>query len=133
MFDSRADIGNDTFADTGDNSSFTGAADQTVDIGADSDAGFDLQLDTVFSHCRNDRSFNNFGVYAHLHCFQHVTSCQVDSAGTLKGQRDLGTVCRDQSVDNTVDVTAGQIMGFQLIDIDVQTGLIGLDQRQHDV
>ena len=39
----------------------------------------------------------------------------------------------DQRIDDTVNVAAGQIMRFQLIDIDVQTCLIGFDKRQHDL
>ena len=38
----------------------------------------------------------------------------------------------DEGVDDAVDVTTGQIMGFQLVDIDIEAGLIGLDQRQDD-
>ena len=133
MFNCRTNVSNDTFADTGDDSRFTGAADQTVNIGAYGNAGFDLQFDAVFSNCRNYRRFNYFGVNAHLHCFQYITSGKVNSAGTLKRQRDLSSVSSDQRIDDTVNVAAGQIMRFQLIDIDVQTCLISFDKRQHDL
>ena len=39
----------------------------------------------------------------------------------------------DEGIDDAVDITAGQVVGFELIDVDVETGLIGLDQGQDDL
>lgn len=38
----------------------------------------------------------------------------------------------NQGIDDAVDVTTGQVMGFQLVDIDVEASFIGLDQGQDD-
>ena len=39
----------------------------------------------------------------------------------------------DQSVNDAVNVTASQIMGLKLVNVNVQTGFIGFDKRQHDL
>ena len=39
----------------------------------------------------------------------------------------------DEGIDDAVDVTAGQVVGFELIDVDVEAGLIGLDQGQDNL
>ena len=63
---------------------FTGTTDQTLDIGPDSHPRFSDQLDTVFSNSRNGRCVDNFRVYRHLHGFEYVTTCKVDSGSHLE-------------------------------------------------
>ena len=129
----RADAGNDAFADTGDDRRFAGAADEAVDIGPDRHAGPYFQLDAVLGDSRNKGRFNDLGVDAHLHGFQYVAAGQIDGAGPFKGQGHRSPVRRNEGVDDAVYVAAGQIMGFQLVGIDVEARFIRLDQRQDNL
>src|SRR5574344_887729 len=128
----RTNAGNNTFAYSGNNGLLAGAAHQSIDISSYGYSGFNLQLNAVFSNGRNYRSFNNFRINTHLYCFQNITSCQVNSAGSFKGQRNFSTMRSNQSINNLIYITACQIVSFQLIGVYGDTGFVGLNQGQYD-
>ena len=133
MIRCRTDTGNDTFPDTGDDRRFTGTADETVYISPHRDPGPYFEFDAILGHCGNKRRFNDLRIDTHLYGFQNIPAGQVDSAGPFKGQGHGRPVSSNQGIDNAVYITAGQIMSFQLIDIDIETGLIRFDQRQDNL
>ena len=123
---------NDTFSDTGDDRFFTGAADETVDVGADGDFRLGAEFDTVHGDRCDDRRFNDFRVDAHLNGLQNVTSGKIDGAGFFEIQGDVGSAGRDQRIDDAVDVTARHIVRFQFVDGKAETCFGRLDQRVDD-
>ena len=125
--------GDDALAHPGDDGLFARAAYQAVDVGPHRDLGLTFQLDAVDGHGGDHRGFDDLGVDAHLHRFQHVAAGQVDGGGPLEGQRYIGALGGDQGVDHPVHVAAGQIVGLQLGHGRIQTGLFRLDQRVHDL
>ena len=126
---SGTDGGDDTFADTGDDGFLTGAADEALNVRADGHAGLGTQFNAVLCDCGDDGGLDDLGGNTHLHGFEHVAAGKVDGAGLLKRQLNVRALGGDQGVGDTVDVTAGQEVRFQLADGQIQTGLVGLDQR----
>ena len=129
----RTDGSDNAFAYPGDDRSLTRAADQSFNIRAYRNPCLDPQFNTILGYRADHRRFNHFRINAHLHCFQHITPGQINRTGPFKSQRNLCPMSRNQRVNHTIHITAGQIMGFQLVGIHVQPRLICLNQRQHDL
>ena len=68
----------------------------------------------------------------HLHRFQDIASSQVDGRGAGKDQWNIGFVRRDQRIDYPADVTARQIVRFQLVCVESQSRFGGVDERVDD-
>ena len=105
-----------------------GAANQALNIGAYGDAGLGAEFDTVLRDGGDHRRFNDFGGNAHLYSLENITAGKVDGAGFFKSHFDIGALRGDQSIDDTIHITAGQVVRFQLGDRQVQAGFIGFDQ-----
>ena len=129
----RADAGNDAFPDTGNDRRLPGTTDEAVDIGPHRDPGPYFKFDAILGNGRNKRRFNNFWVDTHLYRFQDIPAGQIDSAGPFKGQGHSRPVGGYQGINHAVYIPAGQIMRFQLIDIDVETGLVRFDQGKDNL
>ena len=131
--DGGTDGGDDALADAGDDGFLAGAAHQALDVGAHGHAGLGAQLDTVLGHSGHGGRFNHLGQHAHLHGLEHVAAGQVDGAGGGEAQVDAGLLGGNQGVDDALDVTARQEVGFQHIGGHVQPGLPGFDVGVHDL
>jgi hypothetical protein len=96
----RSNGGDDPFADPGKDGFFAGPAHESFDIGANRHPGEGFELDAVFGHGRNQWGFNDFGVNAHLHGFQHIPAGKIDGRRTVEVEFDIGFICRNQGLDN---------------------------------
>ena len=133
MFFGRTYISYNAFTDTSDNSSFACTANQSVDVSTHSNTSLNFKFNTVLCHSRYNRSFDNLRVNAHLHCFQNITTCKVNSTATFKVQINACAMRCNQSINYTVNITACKIVCFQLVNINVQASLICFNKRQHDL
>ena len=128
---SRTDCSNNAFTNTGNDGLFTSTTDKAFDIGTHSDTGLGAQLNAVFGDSSYDRGFNDFGGNRHLDSLENIASGQVDGADLLECERNIGTLSSDQGVDDAVHITTGEEVCFQLGNVEIQTGLVGFDQRIH--
>src|SRR5690554_4170150 len=123
---------NDTFADTCYYRLLTSTTDQTVDIGTDCYSGLGFEFNAIFGDCRDQRSLDNLGVNAHLYSFQYITSGQINRRGSFKDQRYISALGGYEGIDNSVDIAAGQEMGFQLVGADIKPGFCCFNLRSDD-
>ena len=89
-------------------------------------------LDAVPGHAADLRRGDDLRVHAHLHRLEHVAAGEVDGGGAVEVQGDAGLVGRDQRVDDVLDVAAGEVVGLESLDRDVEPGLHRRDAGQHD-
>ena len=133
MFFGRTYISYDTFANAGDNGSFACTANQSVDISTHGNTSLNFKFDTVLCHSRYNGSFDNFRVNAHLHCFQNVTTCKVNSTATFKVQINACSMSCNQSINYTINITTCKIVCFKLVNIYVQASLVSFNKGQYDL
>ena len=128
----RAAGRDDAFADARNDGCFPRAADETIDIRPHGHPRPDFELNSVLGDSGNHRRLDDFRIDAHLHGLEHVSSGQIDGGRLLKRQRDLRPMRRNQSIDDIVHVSAGQIMRFELIHVKSQPRLRPFDERQNN-
>ena len=58
---------------------------------------------------------DDFGVDRHLYSLKHVTTGEIDCRCHLESEIDIGFGCRYERMDNFLDISAGKIMGFQIV------------------
>ena len=116
----RANRADDALADAGDDRLFGGPADELPQVGADGDAGLDLQLDAVlrdaverFAAEAARGAVDDLGVDARLHGLEHVAAGQVDGGRQLEIEIELRLAGGNQRADHQRHVAAGQVMGLQ--------------------
>ena len=123
----------DTFTYTGNNCGFTSTTNEAIDIRTYSNTSTNFQFDTIFCYRRNNWSFNHFRINGHLNRFQYITTGEVDSCGTFKGQRNRCPFSGNQSIHNAVNVTTCKVMRFQLIYIHIKPRFISFNQRHYNL
>ena len=133
MFFRRTYGRNDTFTYAGNNCSLTSTTNEAIDISTYSYTSTNFQLDAIFCYRRDNWSFNHFRINGHLNRFQYITTGEVDSCGTFKGQRNRCAFSGNQSIYNAVNITTGKVMCFQLIYIHIKTCFISFNQRHYDL
>ena len=110
----------------------TGTADQLLDIGPHRNARLGDQLNTVLGHRSYRRSIDDFGIDRHLYRFEYVAARQIDRRSHLEIEHNIGFLGRHQRMHHIGHVASGQIVGFELVGIEFQTGLRTLDHRRYD-
>ena len=128
----RADRRHDAFAHAGQHGLLAGAADQLLDVGAHRHAGFGDELNAVLGHSGYGGRVDDLGVHRHLHGLEHVAAREVDGRRHLEVEHDVGFLRRHEGVDHVRDVTAGEVVGLQLVGIEFQARFRALDHRRHD-
>ena len=108
------------------------AANQPVEVGPYGDTRDSDELDPVLGHGGHPRRVDHAGVDAGLHRLQHVAARQVDGGGPLPCQVDGRFVRGDHGGDHTAHVAACQVVGFHLVDVEVNPRLGGRDERLDD-
>ena len=118
----RADGADDSFAHPGNDRLFGGPADDLPQVRPHRYPGLDLQLDSVLGHAVErfsaaaaDGTVDHLGIDAGLDGFEHVSSGQVDGGRQLEVEVQLGLVCSHQGTHHQGDVSAGQVVGFQVL------------------
>ena len=118
------------FAYAGQHCVLAGTTHELADIGAHCHAGFRYKLDAVFRHSGNRRCVYHFGIHTHLHGLEHVAAGEVDGGRHFEAEVDVGFCRRHKCVDNTLHITAGEVVGFEVVaGYIMQAGLVGLDER----
>ena len=133
MFLRTADCSNDTFSDAGNNCRFAGTADQAIYIRPNCDAGFYFEFYSVFCNGRNNRRFNNFWIDTHLNRLENVATCKVNRRRPLERQNNLSALRGNQSIDNFIYISAGEIVSLKLIDIHIQTRFVCFNERHNNL
>ena len=128
----RADGRDDAFADACDDGLFAGAADEAIDVGAHGDAAQSDELDAVFRDRGDFGRRNDFRIDAHLNGFEHVTSGEIDRSGLRERELDVGFVGGDEGVHDALDVATREVVRFELIHAQFETGFDGADARFDD-
>ncbi len=128
----RTDGRHNTFTDAGNNGRFASTTDQPFNVRTHSHTGFGAELDAVFGNRSNDGGLDNPRVNAHLHSFQNITASQINGSSPLEGQPQFSTMGCNQSVDYPVNITTCEIMGFQISNVDIQSGFRSLDQWKNN-
>ena len=105
----RADRGDDALAHPGDDRLFRGAADELLDVGPHGDPGTDLQLDAVLGDGAECGAAGALGIGA------------IDHLGT------------DAGLDGVNNVAARQVDGRRAVEIQIDVGAMGGDDRLDDV
>ena len=107
-----------------------GAAHEAVQVGAHGHAGAGLDLNAVNGHAIHGSTalarigaVNHLGLHAGLHGFQHVAAGQVNGAGAVKGQGDIGLVRCNQRGHHAEHVAARKKVRFQTGSGGFQSGL----------
>src|SRR5690606_10265084 len=115
--------------------------DEALNIRSHGHARAGLELDAVAGDRINGRAtelgvrhIDELGIHRGLHGVEDVATGEVDRAGGVKWQLDLGFARRDESVHDTRNATAGEVVGFELVRGDGRTnvGLHSLDSAVHD-
>jgi hypothetical protein len=110
-------------------------------IRADGDAGPDLEFHAVFRHGRERRfaagaigAVDHLRVDARLHGIKNVAAGQVDGAGAVEVEVEVGAMGGDEGPDHTRHVAAGEVVGLEAASRDVaaDSRLRGHDLRLHD-
>ena len=117
----RADRRDDPLADPRDDRLLGGPADELRDVRADGDAGPDLQLDAVFGNGRQRRlaadlvrAVDDLRIDARLDGVEDVAAGQIDGAGPVEVEIDVGPLRGDQRPGDARHVAAGEVVGFEL-------------------
>ena len=66
-----------------------------------------------------------FGIDARLHRVEHVAAGQVDGAGPVEVEVEVGPLGGDQRPDHPRHVTAGEVVGLELAGVDVSEARLG--------
>ena len=118
----RADGGDDALADPGDDGLFGGAADEAIEIGAHRDPRLHLELDAVAGDAVDGiprhlpRGYvDDLRVDRGADRLLHVAPGQVDRAGAVVVEHDVGLVRRDERLHHARDVAAREEVGFELV------------------
>src|SRR5690606_18880092 len=113
----------------GDDGFLGGSAHEPGDVGPHGHAGAALELDAVLGH-RVDGgaalggvgAVDHLGVHRGLHRVEDVAASQVDGAGGVPGQVDLGAVRGDEGGDHRRHAPAGQVVRLKLRGGDAEPG-----------
>src|SRR5690606_1034051 len=90
------------------------------------------QLDAVLGDGGDVRRLDDARVDGHAHGVQHVAAGEVDGGGPVEGQRDARLVGGDEGVHHPIHVPTGQVVGFELVLVHLDAGLVRFDERQDD-
>ena len=122
----RTDGGDDAFSDSGNDGFLSGTTDEAFEVGADGDAGADVDRDSVFGHGGDFGNsgvgvgaFDDLGVDGGADRFEDrfagVFGGEVDGAGTIEWERDACLVSGDEGENDVGDITAGEVVGFEVV------------------
>ena len=132
MRSGRTDRRNDTFADACQHGIFTGSTDQLFDIGPHSHTRLGNKLNPVLGNGCHGGSIDHFRINGHLNSLGHITTGQIDSGSHLEIECDIGFLRRNQRSYHIRHIPAREKVGFEIIGLQMQTGLRPGDQLIHD-
>ena len=139
----RADGGDNTLADTGNDGVLGGAADKAGEVGANGHSGAGLDDDAVLGHgintafCATSRwAVNNLGVDGSVDRLDYVFACtlgrQVDGTRLVINQVDVGLPGVNQRLDHLLDVASRQEVRGKVVDGHGNTRLHSVNARVDD-
>ena len=128
----RADRRDDTLTNTRQDGLLTGTTHQLLDVGTHRHARLGNELDTILCHGSHRRRIDYLRVYRHLHRLKDITTRKVDSRSHLKVEHDIGLLGRHEGMYDIRHITTGQVVGFQLVGVELQTRLRAFDHRRDD-
>ena len=131
-----ADGGDDAFADAGDDGFLGGAADEAVEVGADGDAGAGADGDAVLGDAFNGvfagggiGGVDDLGIDGGFDGFEDgfagALGGEVDGAGAVEDEVDAGFAGGDEGLDDEFDIAAGEVVGGEVVDGNVEAGFDG--------
>ena len=130
---SRANCADNTFTHPRNDRFFGRATDESIEVGTHGNTRLHFDADAVLSNAVNcsaahvwGRGVDHFRIDARAHRFEHGLagsfSRQIDGAGPIEIERNPGFIRRDQCQNHVTDVAACQIMRFERIAPNIQTG-----------
>ena len=118
----RADGGDDALAHPRHYGLLGGAAHQPVYVGTHRDSRFDLKLNPITgdridggSGHGGRRHVDDLGVHRGADRFLDIPTRQIDGAGSIVGELDIGLTGRDQGLHHPLHIPAGKIVRLELV------------------
>ena len=130
---SGANSRHSSFTNTSDNGFFSCTADKTIDVRSNCHPCDGNDLNAIFRNCSNPRSVDDFRIHAHLYRLQDITASKVDRRGTLPWELNCRTVSRNQSIDNSSNISTCKKVGLHLADFEVDFCFRRTDQRSNNL